>query len=533
MDSITASPDRVAQVISGSGIVHGGGGAGDSVVVGPVQSPLQMVEQTATGISAAEIVYENRQQFSSVSEGVASAGHPNPETEQVIFDRMDEWRPPAGAGPSSVLGEGGGGVDTEDDDEEEHATNTVAYGKMNGSKLNAEKEDGRYQHGNGRDTRFNAMTAEEEEEVMGYEGETSGGVGLGASVEAAGESNGYAEGPGNGVEVGTAMPGASVGYGPTTAYGATEAPSEGIRGDVDDQRGGGMDFQGTTSDVVGQVPHTGEKRKNYGDGELDTVAFESKRPEANLNRVPSDLAMVTGMSDGEGEDAAEMQCHHGFHEPCDSSLANIAPGVAAAATAADETAQNPMIGEVQNRPTDAEIIDWENRVREDEVANRPLIGDIEPLESLIDEYRYGSSVFLAKINSLKNSYKSIRRTRGDGNCFFRSFLFAYLENMVTQNNVQERDAAISRFNDLKTTLISVGYEELVLETPLELLLELLKSIGCTKNPLTVEILELKMRSEDISNYIVFLLRIITSAEIKRRADFFAPFVMVRARHFSS
>lgn len=55
------------------------------------------------------------------------------------------------------------------------------------------------------------------------------------------------------------------------------------------------------------------------------------------------------------------------------------------------------------------------------------------------EYQSGSSVFLAKIRKLEAMYKSIRRARGDGNCFFRSFIFAYMENLVHTGDLTERN----------------------------------------------------------------------------------------------
>lgn len=55
------------------------------------------------------------------------------------------------------------------------------------------------------------------------------------------------------------------------------------------------------------------------------------------------------------------------------------------------------------------------------------------------EYEAGSRVFVDKIKSLESTYSSIRRTRGDGNCFFRSFIFAYLENLVKTNDAAERN----------------------------------------------------------------------------------------------
>ena len=105
-------------------------------------------------------------------------------------------------------------------------------------------------------------------------------------------------------------------------------------------------------------------------------------------------------------------------------------------------------------------------------------------------------------------------------------MFAYLENILLTGDLVERDRAMGRINVLRQGLLDAGYEELVLESPLELLLGMLRSIGSPTDPLTVAALESNMQSEDISNYIVFLLRMATSAEVKRRADFFAPFVMV-------
>lgn len=46
-------------------------------------------------------------------------------------------------------------------------------------------------------------------------------------------------------------------------------------------------------------------------------------------------------------------------------------------------------------------------------------------------------MFLDKISSLSGTYKHIRRTRGDGNCFFRSFIFRYLEYLLQKQQEEE------------------------------------------------------------------------------------------------
>lgn len=452
MGSITQSPDRVAQVLSGSAI--GAQGAGDSAVQRADSNIEQLIEPAFTGISAAEIVYENKQQHSSVSEGVASAGHPP----LAVTDRMDEFVPNLGTG--------------------EHPEQPVSI-------------------------------------AAGCEGETSGGDGH--DGDAAGGSNGYA---GHG---GHAGQGAHGGGGPfSTAFfpNNTDHP---------------MDYHAMTSVLEGPSPSERNKRKNYSDV---SDVMDAKRAEG-LNRVPSDLAMVIGLSDGEGGDPVEPLRATRQTDACDSNVAGILAGVAAAPTIGEgDTAptvlqMHPMQGQLStgvdvdntSAPTDADIIAWENQIREAEVRNVPLVGDVEEIRALEQEYRYGSKIFLAKISALRRSYTSIRRTRGDGNCFFRSFIFGYLESIIKTSDLEERDRAVRKLHELKQQLLESGYDELVIETPLEMLLGLLDSITSTTEPLTVEALEHKMREEEFANYIVFLLRIITSAEVKRRAEFFAPFIM--------
>ena len=237
-----------------------------------------------------------------------------------------------------------------------------------------------------------------------------------------------------------------------------------------------------------------------------------------------------------------------------------------------------------------------NFCRATEAEARPYVGDLEPLSALKAEYENGSQVFVAKIDSLADKYSGIRRARGDGNCFFRSFIFGYLERLVITNNLAERDrrvacatascplpiadvstsihqhhaSAFSRMveslKSVKSKMVEHGYQELVIDDPLEvrvrsnplpswplprhitrpqvqllmrcgvvwygpfslqILMELLGSIGAAADPLSSEELVLKMREQGVSDYIVLLLRLVVSCQIQRDRDHFAPFIMVR------
>jgi hypothetical protein len=57
--------------------------------------------------------------------------------------------------------------------------------------------------------------------------------------------------------------------------------------------------------------------------------------------------------------------------------------------------------------------------------------------ALCAEYAY--EMFVAKIENLTKSFSHLRRTRGDGNCFYRGFVFSYLEGLLLQNNTKECD----------------------------------------------------------------------------------------------
>jgi hypothetical protein len=56
----------------------------------------------------------------------------------------------------------------------------------------------------------------------------------------------------------------------------------------------------------------------------------------------------------------------------------------------------------------------------DSVPPRPLIDEIVPMSNLREEYENGSATFVNQIDWLTaRGYDSVRRTRGDGDCFYR------------------------------------------------------------------------------------------------------------------
>lgn len=89
-----------------------------------------------------------------------------------------------------------------------------------------------------------------------------------------------------------------------------------------------------------------------------------------------------------------------------------------------------------------------------------LVGEKESLKALESEYTE-DEVYLSKAKALAQKYSFFRRTRPDGNCFFRAFSYAYLEKLL--NNKEE----YAKFQELaqksKDSLVELGFSQFTVE----------------------------------------------------------------------
>ncbi|XP_041012676.1 OVARIAN TUMOR DOMAIN-containing deubiquitinating enzyme 1 [Juglans microcarpa x Juglans regia] len=175
---------------------------------------------------------------------------------------------------------------------------------------------------------------------------------------------------------------------------------------------------------------------------------------------------------------------------------------------------------------DDDIMQQQSAIRAEEADKTPFVGDKEPLSSLAAEYKSGSPILLEKIKVLGEKYDAIRRTRGDGNCFFRSFMFSYLEHILESQDRKEVDHVKVNVEQCRKTLQSLGYADFTFEDFFALFLEQLESV-LQGNETSISHDELLLRSRDqsISDYVVMFFRFVTSGEIRRRSEFFEPFIM--------
>jgi len=488
-----------------------------SVAEGVFESRQQLRTPTAERLLAGAHNAHANQNHSSMSEGksegVASAGNTMMGREaygsaERNMDRMGEFNPASNA--ADRVGSGDvhfAGTNHPDQsrrgfqNDQSTPMNEVVVGNslMGGVEVGGEMSTGEREGGGGR-SRSRRDTRRTSRERFG---ETS----------AMHESNlFYGDGEGDNDIEGTNTP-APAGFDSRDGgdVGLIENGNE--NGNGHDGHDGHDGDDGRNTNVVGQTGGRNERSDRVDADHNDTqrLAGYSSR------QVPSEFAMVMGLSDGENDIMMEMERKVVSPvEPTDSNMGCIDIN--------DALDDDKMIGSgsFKNRPSDADIIAWENQIKRNaqEASLSVLIGDKVSLDELVDEYARGSNEqWKANVSSLTKAYGAMRRSRGDGNCFFRAFLFSYLEHVVETGDWDERKRMIAELARVKTGLLQVGYEELVLEGPLEMLLDLLESVQ------TVDALEKQLRTEDISNYIVFLLRIIASGEVKDKATFFAPFIM--------
>ncbi|XP_024995767.1 ubiquitin thioesterase otubain-like isoform X2 [Cynara cardunculus var. scolymus] len=175
---------------------------------------------------------------------------------------------------------------------------------------------------------------------------------------------------------------------------------------------------------------------------------------------------------------------------------------------------------------DSDVMQQHSAILEQDAAKFPFVGDKEPLSSLANEYKSGSPILLEKIKVLSKQYAAIRRTRGDGNCFYRSFMFSYLEHIIESQDQAEVERIKTNVEKCRKTLQSLGYADFTFEDFFSLFIEQLESVlQGNEDSISHDELIVRSRDQSVSDYVVMFFRFVTSGEIKKRSEFFEPFIL--------
>ncbi|XP_071657612.1 ubiquitin thioesterase OTUB1 isoform X2 [Patagioenas fasciata] len=128
-------------------------------------------------------------------------------------------------------------------------------------------------------------------------------------------------------------------------------------------------------------------------------------------------------------------------------------------------------------------------------------------------------VYRQKIQALLQKYSHIRKTRPDGNCFYRAFGFAHLEALLDDAQELQRFKEVSARS--KEELVAQGFTEFTIEDFHNTLMELIERVE-RRVPLP-ELLA-AFNEPGTSDYLVVYLRLLTSGCLQRHQRFFQHFL---------
>jgi len=150
-------------------------------------------------------------------------------------------------------------------------------------------------------------------------------------------------------------------------------------------------------------------------------------------------------------------------------------------------------------------------------------GDFEGLEAF---YTVGENneVFLSKLGEIKKDYSHLRRVRGDGNCFYRAYLFAMMERVIGDPaGAKAVKAILESYLQKLTGEGGLGYQRDAIEMFYDECIEPLDAM--IAGTYSAEKLEATFRDYSSSNGIVFFSRLICSCYLQVEEEHFAPFLM--------
>ncbi|XP_030638167.1 ubiquitin thioesterase OTUB1a [Chanos chanos] len=168
---------------------------------------------------------------------------------------------------------------------------------------------------------------------------------------------------------------------------------------------------------------------------------------------------------------------------------------------------------------DEAIIAQQDRIQQEIATSTPLVSDVQELSSLKEEYAQDDVVYQLKIKDLQKKYTSIRKTRPDGNCFYRAFGFSHLESLLGDGKELQRFKAIAAKS--KLDLVSQGFTEFTIEDFHNTFMDLIEL--CEKQPPVGDLLS-SFNDQSVSDYLVVYLRLLTSGFLQREEAFFQHFI---------
>mmetsp|Transcript_51719 Transcript_51719/g.83925 ORF Transcript_51719/g.83925 Transcript_51719/m.83925 type:complete len:262 (+) Transcript_51719:103-888(+) len=169
-----------------------------------------------------------------------------------------------------------------------------------------------------------------------------------------------------------------------------------------------------------------------------------------------------------------------------------------------------------SQPDDMDIMAQEREVRAEAEA-APLVGQLLSISVLKEQYATNPG-FLPKVEKLESRFRALRRTRPDGNCFYRAYLFGIFEQIA--GNKERHAAFLQRAKKSLDFCVGAGYEKVAIEDFYEEFIESVESLAPEGS--SASAVEALLEKND--GYLVCWARVLTSAYLKRHKEDYEPFL---------
>ncbi|CEP02109.1 unnamed protein product (mitochondrion) [Plasmodiophora brassicae] len=179
-------------------------------------------------------------------------------------------------------------------------------------------------------------------------------------------------------------------------------------------------------------------------------------------------------------------------------------------------------GREAGEPTDEAIIRQHDDIRAKIAEEHPLVSPLAPIRDLLTRETRNNVV--SKINELDDRYDGIRRVRGDGNCFFRSYLLAVFTRIAGDQDkfATVLDNLIARIESSKAELIEAGFPDFAVEDFWDEFRSQLHNLKDSRP--TPSQVEETFADQSVSDYLVMYARLLTSWYLQTNADQFQPYI---------
>lgn len=166
------------------------------------------------------------------------------------------------------------------------------------------------------------------------------------------------------------------------------------------------------------------------------------------------------------------------------------------------------------------ILQQQEQIQKDIANANDLVSVKNELGQLAKDFA-SDQVYMSKVEALGAKYSHFRRTRPDGNCFFRAVAFRQFELMLNNQDVLKKfQAAVSPSKD---EMVALGMPAFTVEDFYDTFMDTLSRLS-GDDKMSLEELSATFNDEGMSNYLVVFLRLLTSKQLQKDGEFYQNFM---------